>query len=50
MKNPEKNKLQFLLDTVADRPSTRIAHFSDGGKDMADTLSGLCAAKSTLDR
>jgi len=43
MKNLEKNKLQLLLDIVADRPSTRIAHFSDGGKEMTDSLSDLCA-------
>jgi len=45
MNDLEKDKLKLLLDIVADRPSTRIAHFSDGGKDMTDTLSDLCATK-----
>jgi len=30
---------------MADRPLTRIAHFSDGSKDMTDALSDLCATK-----
>jgi hypothetical protein len=45
MNDLEKDKLKLLLDIVADRPSTRIAHFSDGGKYMTDTLSDLCATK-----
>ena len=41
MNDLEKDKLKLLLEIVADRPSTRIVHFSDGGKNMIDTLSDL---------
>jgi hypothetical protein len=38
MNSPLKNDLKSLLSLVADRPSTRIVHFSDGKKEFNDSL------------
>ena len=45
MNDLEKDKLKLLLEIVVDRPSTHIAHFNDGCKDMIDTLNDLCVTK-----
>ena len=45
MSSVEKNDLKSLLTLIADRPSTRIVHFSDGEKNFCDALLQLCHEK-----
>ena len=45
MKNIEKDKLEKLLEIIADAPALRIAHFSESGEIMTEILSDFCQKK-----
>ncbi len=42
MKNLEKDKLEILLDIIGTTPAYQVAHFTEGGDELIDSLNNYC--------
>ena len=42
MKNLEKDKLETLLDIIGTTPAFQVAHFTDGGDELMESLNSYC--------